>query len=54
MGISTILFNGVDPFKQIGSTLSTEGLKWNLVNFNCSRGFIEEDIKKHNFIHEYS
>ena len=31
MGMAAILFNGLEPFEQIFSTLSTEGPLWNLV-----------------------
>ena len=31
MGMGAILFNGVEPFKQIVNTLLTEGPMWNLV-----------------------
>ena len=31
MGMAAILFNGVEPFEQIGNTLSTEGPMWNMV-----------------------
>ena len=31
MGIEAILFNGTEPFEQIGNSLSTEGPMWNLV-----------------------
>ena len=31
MGMAAILFNGTEPFEQIGNTLSTEGPMWNLV-----------------------
>ena len=30
MDMAAILFNGAEPFEQIGNTLSTEGLMWNL------------------------
>ena len=31
MDIAAILFNGAEPYEQIGNTLSTEGHMWNLV-----------------------
>ena len=31
MGMAAILFNGTEPFEQIGNTLSTEGIKGNMV-----------------------
>ena len=31
MGMAAILFNGAEPFEQIGNTPSTEGPMWNLV-----------------------
>ena len=31
MGFAAILFNWVEPLKQIGNTLLTEGPMWNLV-----------------------
>ena len=31
MGIAAILFNGAEPFEQIGNTLSTEGSTWSLM-----------------------
>ena len=31
MGMVAILFDGAEPFEQIGNTLLTEDPKWNLV-----------------------
>ena len=31
MDMAAILFNGTEPFEQIGNTLWTEGPMWNLV-----------------------
>ena len=31
MGMVAILFDGAEPFEQIGNTLLTEGPLWNLV-----------------------
>ena len=31
MGMAAVLFNGAEPFEQIGNTLSTEGPMWYLV-----------------------
>ena len=31
MYMAAILFNGAEPFEQIGNTLSTDGPVWNLV-----------------------
>ena len=31
MGMAAILFDGAEPFEQIGNTLMTEGPMWNLV-----------------------
>ena len=31
MGMAAILFNGAEPFEQIGNILSTEGHMWNQV-----------------------
>ena len=31
MGMAAILFDGAEPFEQIGNTLLTEGPMWNLV-----------------------
>ena len=31
MGMSSILFNGAEPFKQIVNILSTGGAMWNLM-----------------------
>ena len=42
MGMAAILYNGTEPFKQIGNILLTEGLVKS--GENCSSGFRDEDI----------
>ena len=34
MGMVAIWFKGMEPFEQIGNTLSTEGPMWNLVKIS--------------------
>ena len=42
MGMAAILFDGAEPFEQIGNTLLTKGPMWNLVRI--TEGVPEEDI----------
>ena len=53
MGMPAILFNGVEPFEQIVSTLSTEGPVWNLVKIAQASNFREEDIKNNTITYMY-
>ena len=53
MGMTAILFNGVEPFEQIVNTLSTEGPMWNLVEIAQASNFREEDIKNNTILYMY-
>ena len=50
--MAAILFNGTEPFEQIGNTLST--MPHVKSGENCSSSFREGIQKLHNFIHVYS
>ena len=45
MSMAAILFNGVEPFKQIVNTLSTEGPMWNLVKIAPAVSEMSKGIK---------
>ena len=50
MGMVTILFNGEEPFEQIGNTLSTEAPMWNLMKI--AQAVSGKTLKNYtNFIH---
>ena len=43
--MAAILYNGVEPFKEIVNTLSIEGTKWNLVKI--AHAVSEKKFKNH-------
>ena len=51
MGMAAILFNGVEPFKQIINTLSTEGPMWNLVKI--AHAVSEKKFKNYTILYMY-
>ena len=54
MGMTTNLFNGVEPFKQIVNTLLTEGSMWNLLKIAQSISEKKTFKKIHNSIYVHS
>ena len=50
MGMAAILFNGAEPFEQIGSTLSTETM-WNLVK--SAQAVSEKTFKNYTILDMY-
>ena len=51
MGMAAILFNGAEPFEQIGSTLSTEETMWNLVK--SAQAVSEKTFKNYTILDMY-
>ena len=48
---AAILFNGTEPFKQTGNTLSTEGPMWYLVKF--AEAVSEKKFKNYIILYMY-
>ena len=46
MGMAAILFDGAEPFEQIGNTLLTEGPLWNLVKITQAQAVKEKKTFK--------